>query len=119
MPVYEYRCNDCEHEFELIQRITAPARGTCPSCGSSRVHRLISLTSFQLKGSGWYVTDYAGKKGSNGSNGKDHKDHPEPGPTSAAKAEAAAPAKSEADASSTKAEPTKAATSSPSPAPPS
>lgn len=67
MPVYEYQCEQCGEEFELIQRITAPPGGTCPGCGSTRVHRLISLTSFQLKGSGWYVTDYGGKK--NGANG--------------------------------------------------
>ncbi len=72
MPIYEYACNLCSAEFELIQRITAPAGGTCPECGETDVRRLISLTSFRLKGTGWYVTDYGGRKnaGSNaGSNG--------------------------------------------------
>jgi len=58
MPIYEYRCEKCG-EFEHSQRITAPALQRCPTC-KRKVRRLISNTSFQLKGSGWYVTDYAG-----------------------------------------------------------
>jgi putative FmdB family regulatory protein len=57
MPIYEYRCEKCG-EFEYSQRITAPALQRCPTC-KRKVRRLISNTSFQLKGSGWYVTDYA------------------------------------------------------------
>jgi len=57
MPVYEYRCEKCG-EFEHAQRITDPALQRCPTC-KRKVRRLISNTSFQLKGSGWYVTDYA------------------------------------------------------------
>ncbi|MBL6976389.1 MAG: zinc ribbon domain-containing protein [Deltaproteobacteria bacterium] len=73
MPTYEYQCDGCGDEFEKEQRITEPAGAVCPSCGSSDTHRLISLSSFVLKGSGWYVTDY-GRKDGNGSNGsKGHK----------------------------------------------
>jgi len=57
MPIYEYRCEKCG-EFEYSQRITDPALQRCPTC-KRKVRRLISNTSFQLKGSGWYVTDYA------------------------------------------------------------
>jgi putative FmdB family regulatory protein len=57
MPIYEYRCEKCG-EFEHTQRITDPALQRCPKC-KRKVRRLISNTSFQLKGSGWYVTDYA------------------------------------------------------------
>jgi len=57
MPIYEYRCEKCG-EFEVNQRITEPALQRCPTC-KRKVRRLISNTSFQLKGSGWYVTDYA------------------------------------------------------------
>jgi putative FmdB family regulatory protein len=57
MPIYEYRCEKCG-DFEHSQRITAPALQRCPKC-KRKVRRLISNTSFQLKGSGWYVTDYA------------------------------------------------------------
>lgn len=57
MPIYEYRCEKCG-DFELTQRISDPPAQRCPKC-RRKVRRLISNTSFQLKGSGWYVTDYA------------------------------------------------------------
>lgn len=57
MPIYEYRCEKCG-DFELTQRISDPPVQRCPKC-RRKVRRLISSTSFQLKGSGWYVTDYA------------------------------------------------------------
>jgi putative FmdB family regulatory protein len=57
MPIYEYRCEKCG-DFEKTQRITDPPLDRCPTC-RRKVRRLISSTSFQLKGSGWYVTDYA------------------------------------------------------------
>lgn len=59
MPIYEYECKSCG-VYELSQKITEPAREKCETCGAP-VRRLISATSFALKGSGWYVTDYAGK----------------------------------------------------------
>jgi putative FmdB family regulatory protein len=62
MPIYEYRCEHCG-DFEEMQRITDPPLTKCPRC-RRKVRRLISSTSFQLKGSGWYVTDYA-RAGSN------------------------------------------------------
>ena len=61
MPVYEYRCGKCGHEFEELQRITDDPIRKCPKCGKPAVERLISRSSFVLKGSGWYVTDYARK----------------------------------------------------------
>ena len=61
MPIYEYRCKKCGKEFELFQKISDPAVNTCKFCKGS-AHKLISLSSFHLKGSGWYVTDYGGKK---------------------------------------------------------
>ena len=57
MPIYEYECAKCG-EFEVSQRITEEPLKKCPKC-KSKVRKLISNTSFQLKGSGWYVTDYA------------------------------------------------------------
>ena len=65
MPLYEYRCNECKKEFEVLQKITAEPLEKCLYCGGN-VEKLISTTSFQLKGSGWYVTDYK-KKESNDS----------------------------------------------------
>ncbi len=67
MPIYEYECP--EHgRFERTQRITEPALKSCDRCGS-KVQRLISHTSFALKGSGWYATDY-GSSSSSGSSSK-------------------------------------------------
>jgi putative FmdB family regulatory protein len=62
MPIYEYGCDKCG-TFEVSQRITDKPLRRCPTC-KGKVRKLISSTSFQLKGSGWYVTDYAGKGGS-------------------------------------------------------
>src|SRR5207244_13135396 len=69
MPIYEYQCQKCG-TFEVTQRITEKPLGKCPNC-KGKVKKLISNTSFQLKGTGWYVTDYARKdkgagKGENG-----------------------------------------------------
>ena len=64
MPIYEYRCEHCG-DFEEMQRITDPPLARCPKC-RRKVRRLISNTSFQLKGSGWYMTDYARAGGGNG-----------------------------------------------------
>jgi putative FmdB family regulatory protein len=64
MPIYEYQCEHCG-VFEEMQRITDPPLGRCPTC-KRKVRRLISNTSFQLKGSGWYATDYARSGSGNG-----------------------------------------------------
>jgi putative FmdB family regulatory protein len=68
MPIYEYACPKCG-EFEVTQRITEDPLRKCPTC-KSKVRKLMSSTSFQLKGSGWYATDYA-KKGTGKETGKD------------------------------------------------
>src|SRR5690349_2108624 len=57
MPLYEYKCSKCEKIHEVMQKFSDPALETCPECGGS-VSKLMSLTSFALKGSGWYTTDY-------------------------------------------------------------
>lgn len=59
MPIYEYACDKCEREFEVEQRITDAPLKACPSCRSRKVRRLISRTSFVLKGGGWYSDLYA------------------------------------------------------------
>jgi putative FmdB family regulatory protein len=65
MPIYEYLCEKCEHEFEREQRITADPIKTCPKCKSRRVKKLISQTSFVLKGGGWYNDLYSSAKKDN------------------------------------------------------
>ncbi len=64
MPIYEYKCSECG-VFEVTQRITEDPLKECPTC-QGEVRKLISNTSFQLKGTGWYVTDYGRGKGANG-----------------------------------------------------
>ncbi len=66
MPIYEYRCPDCGHEFEQLQRMSDDPITDCPECSMSGVKKLISRTSFVLKGGGWYK-DHYGLKGSSGS----------------------------------------------------
>jgi putative FmdB family regulatory protein len=63
MPTYEYLCRACDHEFEREQRITDPKVRTCPKCKKRRVERLISQTSFVLKGGGWHSDLYSSAKG--------------------------------------------------------
>lgn len=60
MPIYEYRCQGCGRDLEVMQKITENPLDVCPSCGGV-LRRLISNTSFVLKGTGWYATDYARK----------------------------------------------------------
>ncbi len=58
MPIYEYQCEGCGKVFEETQKISDPPLKKHAACGSKKVKKLISMTSFQLKGEGWYVTDY-------------------------------------------------------------
>ena len=61
MPIYEYKCRKCGSEFEVFKKIAEPDEKSCKFCRGP-VNKLVSLSSFQLQGSGWYATDYAGKK---------------------------------------------------------
>ena len=61
MPIYEYECGRCHQTTEALQKFSDPPLTDCPHC-KGNLKKLISLNSFHLKGNGWYVTDYAGKK---------------------------------------------------------
>ena len=63
MPIYEYRCTQCEHKLEALQRFSDAPLLTCPSCGKDALTKLVSAAGFQLKGSGWYATDFKGSSG--------------------------------------------------------
>lgn len=76
MPLYEYRCDACGHQFEVIQKFSDEPIGVCPKCGSGPVAKLLSSPAFQFKGTGWYITDYARKGTSEGKDSKESKDKP-------------------------------------------
>jgi len=97
MPIYEYQCDKCG-TFEITQRITEKPLVKCPTC-KSKVKKLISNTSFQLKGTGWYITDYA-RKGKDGANGTSDSKPSES--KSESKSETKTESKSESSSSSTK-----------------
>jgi putative FmdB family regulatory protein len=71
MPIYEYQCKKCRHKFEQLQKITEKPLRVCPKCKKLQLVKLVSNTSFQLKGSGWYVTDFKDKKPDNNKKGQD------------------------------------------------
>ena len=75
MPIYDYKCSDCEHQIELIQKISDKPRVTCPKCNKKTLKKLISAPSFRLKGGGWYETDFkTGKKKNISSNESSNSD---------------------------------------------
>jgi putative FmdB family regulatory protein len=61
MPIYEYRCGACGHQDEFLQKISERALTQCPVCGKASFQKLLSAAGFQLKGSGWYATDFKNK----------------------------------------------------------
>ncbi len=61
MPIYEYECQACGHRLEALQRLSDDPLTDCPACGEARLVKLVSAASFQLKGTGWYVTDFRDK----------------------------------------------------------
>ena len=63
MPIYEYECADCSQRIERLQRLNDPPPKACEACGGT-MKRMLSAPAFQFKGTGWYVTDYAGRKSS-------------------------------------------------------
>jgi putative FmdB family regulatory protein len=103
MPVYEYACEKCGHEFEAEQRISDDPIRTCPKCRARKVKRLISRTSFVLKGSGWYSDLYSSAAAKKSEDAGDAKAGGESGDKAAAteaKAESKSDAKAEAKADS-------------------
>jgi putative FmdB family regulatory protein len=104
MPIYEYKCDSCGAITERLQKMSDKPLKKCPKCGGS-VEKIISRTSFHLKGSGWYVTDYG--KGTGGAAGTRKKPKAEEG----AKAESSKSESADSGASKTKSKSKKAAQS--------
>ena len=61
MPIYEYRCGACGHQREFLQRLSDAPLKNCPECGKPELSKLVSAAGFQLKGTGWYATDFKNK----------------------------------------------------------
>jgi putative FmdB family regulatory protein len=60
MPIYAYRCTACGHAKDVLQKIADPVLTTCPACGAETFQKQLTAAGFQLKGSGWYATDFKG-----------------------------------------------------------
>jgi putative FmdB family regulatory protein len=60
MPIYEYRCSSCGHQQEFLQKLSDPPQTRCTQCGKDTFSKLVTAAGFQLKGSGWYATDFKG-----------------------------------------------------------
>ncbi|HKP73069.1 MAG TPA: FmdB family zinc ribbon protein [Pyrinomonadaceae bacterium] len=104
MPIYEYSCQKCKAHIEVMQKITDKPLKRCKECGG-KLEKEWSATSFQFKGSGWYVTDYAGKKSGATEKEPAKTDGAKEGKTEGAaetKAEAAAPAPESKESKDTK-----------------
>ncbi len=92
MPIYEYRCQQCGHDLEVMQKISDPAPAKCPACAAENTfERLVSRTNFQLKGGGWYSDLYASAK-KDGTGGTSATGTPAAGSASSTSTAAAAPA---------------------------
>jgi putative FmdB family regulatory protein len=100
MPIYAYRCSACGHAKDVLQKMSDPVLTVCPACGAQTFTKQVTAAGFQLKGSGWYVTDFKG----------DGNKPPKPA-AEGAKAEGTGgdPAKTDAAAGTAKAEPAPAA----------
>ena len=73
MPIYAYRCDACGHAKDVLQKISDPVLSTCPACGADAFRKQLTAAGFQLKGSGWYATDFKGGGGNAGAKPADGK----------------------------------------------
>ena len=95
MPIYAYRCNTCGHAKDVLQKMSDPLLTTCPACGAETFTKQVTAAGFQLKGSGWYATDFKGGSGGTAA----------PAAGAAAAATASTPAASAPDAPASDASP--------------
>jgi len=73
MPIYEYKCQNCEHFFEVLQRISEEPLSDCPKCKKDALKKLVSAPNFRLKGEGWYETDFKKDRRKNLAENKEEK----------------------------------------------
>ena len=99
MPIYAYRCTTCGHAKDVLQKMSDPLLCVCPACGASTFAKQVTAAGFQLKGSGWYVTDFRGDSSAKPADGaKDGAKTEAPAKVDGAKTESAAPAAAKSDA---------------------
>ncbi|HMW24163.1 MAG TPA: zinc ribbon domain-containing protein [Burkholderiaceae bacterium] len=92
MPIYAYRCTACGHAKDVLQKLSDPVLTTCPACGAEAFAKQLTAAGFQLKGSGWYVTDFKGGGSTSSAPAPSGDGATAPAPAPAAAAPAAAPA---------------------------
>jgi len=98
MPIYEYRCSSCGHSLEALQKLADAPLTECPACHAAALVKQVSAAGFQLKGSGWYVTDFrGGKSGKGGESGE----KPKPDDKGDAKSDAATDGAAKSESSAT------------------
>jgi putative FmdB family regulatory protein len=102
MPIYEYRCTACGFQKEFLQKLSDPLLKDCPECGKPALSKMVTAAGFQLKGSGWYATDF--KHGAKAADKPDAKADDKPAAKSDDKSAAKADAKPAADAPAKKAD---------------
>ena len=95
MPIYAYRCSACGHAKDVLQKMSDPLLTTCPACGAETFSKQVTAAGFQLKGSGWYATDFKGSGAAPAAAGDAKADGKADGNTES-KAETKADAKAEA-----------------------
>jgi putative FmdB family regulatory protein len=100
MPIYAYRCSTCGHAKDALQKMSDPVLTVCPACGASTFVKQVTAAGFQLKGSGWYVTDFRGGDKPAAPVAGDAGAKPASAPASGDAAPAAAPTKADAAAAS-------------------
>ena len=98
MPIYAYKCESCGARQDVLQKISDPVLSTCPSCGAPTFVKQVTAAGFQLKGSGWYVTDFRGGAPAGEKAEKTEKTDAKPADAAAAPAAAPAPAPAPAPA---------------------
>ena len=76
MPIYAYRCQHCGHAKDVLQKVSDPVLTVCPACGEPTFRKQVTAAGFQLKGSGWYVTDFRGDKPAKRGDGGEAADSP-------------------------------------------
>jgi putative FmdB family regulatory protein len=117
MPIYAYRCSTCGHAKDVLQKMSDPLLTVCPECGASTFVKQVTAAGFQLKGSGWYVTDFRG--GDKGAPAKADSGKDEAGKGESSKADAGKGEGGKADSAPSDSAASSKSESAPSPAAPS